>query len=178
MDHKIKREFRTLLTITVGIGLAALALAPLKCAAQGQTTPYAYGPQQPNFYRTDTNDFPVTLTNTATTATFYTSNQFILTVRQDKGISLFETHAANSSTNQQTMTFTLDTTPDGTNWTTTGPITWSVTNNGTTSVTSWTNLPSTFISNVRKLKISSVTCPLGTTNSLVVSKFWFSYSGQ
>jgi hypothetical protein len=158
---------------------AALALlAALTLPAMAQSSPYNLAPQQPNFYRQDTNAFPMTLTNSG--AATFTTNSLKLTVRQGTGVSLFATVVStNSSSSGVVLGF--DTSPDGTNATTTEPITWTLPSNFIGTNTYWTNIDRAYLNNVRTFQMTTSTnkaVGTGNTNTVVVTKFWYSYSGQ
>ena len=185
--------------LTMGLALslaAALAVGTFTAESMAaDTTPYNLSPQQPNFVRTDTNSFPLFLSNATATNPPTPLN---LTLRQDKGLSLFVSITI-TNTNASAQTFTtplyFDVSPDATNnFTTTTPATsvggppalawvptWTVAASTTNkTLVAWTNFPATFLNNVRMLHLGQMTNAWGSTAGVGISVPWlkYSYSGQ
>ena len=163
--------------------LAALLLLPVPAQAQGVpgTTPY-----QPNFYRTDTNASPLTLTNGGA-AVFPQNgtNSIEQTVKQNTGLSVFVTVISSNSVGG-TGKVGFDVTPDGTVYTTTQPLSLSfptaaaVTGTLATNVY-WTNWPAATLNNVRQIQWTTATNALvggGPTTNTVKYSVTYSYSNQ
>jgi hypothetical protein len=152
-----------------GLVLTVAFLAALALPALAQTSPYNLGPQQPNFYRSDTNQFPFAMTGSPVTLT----NVLKLTLRQDKGLSIFvSAHATTNSTAATTLLY--DVTANGINYTTFEPIAVTFALNGTNEVVFWTNFPASVVNNLRAIKCTSVNGPAGG----VVDSLIYSYSGE
>ena len=120
------KTLKTLLLATAVLSMAAIGL-------QAQPGPYSYAPQQPNFYRSDTNAFPLTLTSSVTYSNLTAggTNSLKQTVRQDKGLSLFPTitvyNTGGAITGGATnLTFAFTVTPDGTHYVTPAPLIMTV----------------------------------------------------
>jgi hypothetical protein len=148
-----------LLIVVAFIGLLVALLLPAiptSANAQGLVT-LTYPNGAPNFWGTDTNAFPVTLTN-AQSATLAGVKK---SIRQGKGISVFATCITSNST-VTTETVGFDLTYDGTHGTTTHPVNWTfappASAQGTlTTNTYWTNFPSAYLDNVRTLQATYAT---------------------
>lgn len=162
----------TLLMLCLLIGL----LVALALPAQAQLTNLASAPYQtgqPNFAYNDTNYVNYALTNgqTITITPGTTGNNYIKTIRQNQGLSLFlavwSTNTIPSSTSTN-YTVKFDVTGDGYTWTKGNggyPISWTVPlvgNTGPFTNVFWTNFPNTFLSNVRKMQATSVSTTCGT----------------
>ena len=153
-----------LLLLTVMIGIWCMAAMP--AMAQG-TLPY-----QPNWFKA----YTVTLTNAQTLSV--TNPAFSDVIRQQSGESVF-LQAVATNTTTATVTAKLDTTPDGTNYTTTAPFQLSVALNSTTPVMNYTNFPATgtppTLNNARKIALTTLIN--GHTNSVTVT-VWLSRANQ
>ena len=169
-------------------GLIVIFIGGLSAVAQN-TTPYAYAPQQPNFYVQDTNWTPyyVTSTNLALLTLGQTNSGtygFTLnkTIREDKGLSVFASLVAPNATNNTVTTIYLGVTYDGvkSNGVPGALALPPITANGTTPVIVWTNFPASLRNNVRSVFVSGYTNTAGggTTNVLTISKLVYSWSGQ
>jgi hypothetical protein len=125
------------------LALLALAAAPLAPRVQAQTEPTTFG----------------TFTNAVLTATngqTLTINGPPITVHQDKGMAILPYFAAASAGEAANVTFNFDVTYDGTNWTTTKPITVAVAHNGTAAVRGHLLLDPTELNHVRQIRLSTV----------------------
>lgn len=80
-----------------------------------------------------------------------------ITLRQGKGLALAFNLVAQGAGTSNT-TFNADVSLDGTNYSTTHPISIIVPNNGTNAVTFWTNIPPTTLDNSVYLRFSQVIC--------------------
>jgi hypothetical protein len=160
-------EFGQMLLIIVTAGLLGAVLMPRKVVAQ--TTPYNLGPQQPNFYRPDTNAFPITFTNSQT---LILTNQYKLTIRQDRGLSIFV--GMSPATNSGNAVVGLDVTYDGIGYTTNQPLYVVAPFN---QALFWaTNFGRDVLNNVRGVKASTVIVTNAGPNT--ITKFVYSWSGQ
>src|SRR5262249_3552178 len=92
---------------------------------------------------------------TATTAQSLGFSTNEITLYRDRGLSLFSTAVATNG-RPALGTIRLDVSYNGSNWTTTTPLQWSYSLNGTTPVTAWTNFPPSVLDNVKKARIASV----------------------
>ena len=164
---------------------ASLAAFTLTASlALAQYSPYGLTPQQPNFYRSDTNAFPLVLAASAgTNYTAGTTGSLSLTLRQDVGLSMFlSVTAPNSGTNTSNgvVSVWFNVTADGTNYTTTSPIVWTqsitVPAGSTNTMVGWTNFPNTVLNNIRKVQITQLTNTCGVP--ITFNWFKYSYSGQ
>jgi len=161
--------------------LAAFLLPQVKAQGVPGTTPY-----QPNFYRTDTNASPLTLTNGGA-AVFPANgtNSIEQTVKQNTGLSVFVTVISSNSVGG-TGKVGWDVTYDGTVYTTTQPLSFSfptaaaVTGTLATN-TYWTNWPAATLNNVRQIQWTTATNALvggGPTTNTVKYTVTYSYSNQ
>ena len=226
MKINIRSLLGSLLIVTLLLGLLAISLVK---PAHAQTTGYSLSPQQPNFYRMDTN---LALGNILTTnsistnaipaSLFLTNGQaanwvysslgsvsglnqptngpFVLTVRQNQGVSVFVTVISSNaclSPAAGAVTLGWDVSPDRLNDTTTQPLKFTVpTANsyygaGSAVATNlsagllatnvyWTNWPSAVLSNVRTLQLTTATNALenvGINTNSVIIQLRYSYSG-
>ena len=167
-----------LLAVVFTIGLFALLVTPVTQA--DNTSPYNLAPQQPNFYRTDTNAFPLTLTN-GQAKTFSGTNSLTIYVRQDRGLSLFAPSLVTTNTNCVPV-FGFDVTYDGTNGTTTHPIQWGPLISSAATNGCWTNFSRDYLNNVRTVQCTWVSNAMPGaipgSNSIYIPKLIYSYSGQ
>lgn len=157
----------------VAAGLLAIGLvASLRADPPG---PYALAPQQPNFYRSDTNAGPVALTN-GQVVTF--TNAMKLTLRQDKGLSIFtKIVSTNAVSVSETNTFVLS--YDGSTFTT-SPTFTIVTPTLATAGTNvaWTNIPPSTLNNVRCIMWSTAGMGALATGTNVTAGVTYSWSGE
>jgi hypothetical protein len=79
----------------------------------------------------------------------------IITVRQGKGLAVLPTFWGTGASSAN-VTFTFNVSADGTNYTTTGPLTAVIALNGTTPVTGYTLFDPTELNNVKYLKLSTI----------------------
>ena len=122
------------------MALAALA-AGLMCA-EAQVLPTTTGALS---------QLPVAVTNATTLAT----NSTAITVRQGKGLAVFpKFHGTGASTSD--VTFHFDVSIDGTNYTTTRPLTAVVPLNGTNLVTGFKLFAPSALDHVRTIRISAI----------------------
>lgn len=162
------------------LSAALLLVASFEAPAQNSSSPYQLAPQQPNFYRTDTNAFPLSITNNGVTVTV--TNGLKLTVRQDTGLSFFVGTLSTNGLQTNSATIYFDVSYDGTNFTTTRPLSVTAPINGTNAALYWTNIPAPVyngIDSFRALTVSAVSIAgSGTTNVNSITKLVYSYSGQ
>lgn len=183
MNHKTHFKKSGLMIALAMVGLLAALLVP---EASGQNSAYSLAPQQPNFYRSDTNAFPCTLSATTGASNYVASstNSLKLTLRQDKGLSMF---AQITVTNTSTATsgvvqFSFSPSWDGltNHFTTTPPLVWAipvtVAATSTNTYVFWTNWPSSTLNNVRCIQCVQVTNTIGLATT--VNGLTYSYSGQ
>lgn len=177
---KNKKNQFSLIELLVVLAVIAI-LAVMLLPAMAQSTPYSLAPQQPNFYRQDTTEFPLTLANAGAAAwSFGATNSLKLTVRQDHGLSLFVRVASTNSTSSGVVAG-FDVSPDGTNGTTTEPLQWTLPTGYIGTNVYWTNLSPDYLNNVRAIQLTTLTNKAvgsGNTNSVQILNFWYSYSGQ
>jgi hypothetical protein len=181
------------LTATI-VTMSLAALSAFEALGQG-STPYNLAPQQPNFYRSDTNAFPLSVGGTYGTvigkALSYGTNSLKLTLRQDHGLSAFASITASNSTSTACailpVTFGLDVSPDGTNFTAgsypgvapalTCSANLIVAASSTNTYVYWlTNFPVSLLNNLRAVQCTS--CTNSYTNGIKVNWLDYSYSGQ
>jgi hypothetical protein len=159
-----------------------------------QYAPYTLTPQQPNFYRSDTNGFPLSVGGTIGAVTgkalSYGTNSLKLTLRQDHGLSVFASITASNSTATACavlpVTFGFDISPDGTNFTAgtfpglAPPLTFTanlvVPASSTNTYIYWTNYPATVLNNLRAVQCTS--CTNAYTNGVKINWLYYSFSGQ
>lgn len=163
-----------------GLMGVVLALASVELArAQTTTGPYAIAPQQPNFYRADTNQFPMVIPPHTTTNL---ANPLTLTIRQGTGLSIFTgimaTNTPKFATTNATYLFDVASGYAGdTNYTTFGALPFlSPAITASNYYVGWTNFSRTVLDNVRTIKCTSINNP--DTNSLTISNLVYSWSGQ
>ncbi len=185
-------------------GAVSLIVIMLELCQHAQAQAYQLNPQQPNFYRVDTNAgiFPLTLTNGGAANWVYTANgsisglnqptnaPYVLTLRQDKGLAVFVT-VISSNSQGGLATIGFDVTPDRVTETTTQPLKFAVptanysnnlalTSGILTTNTYWTNWPAAVLSNLRTIQATTVTNALiggGPTTNSVNIQLRYSYSG-
>ena len=85
-------------------------------------------------------------------ATVTSSN---ITVYRGRGLAFFPNFAGTNA-GTDTLTVGCDVTYDGTNWTTTQPISPTFTMNGATGVIGYSNVPASQLDNVLKLRVTKV----------------------
>lgn len=167
----------SIVELLVVIAIIGLLMALTLSARADNTQPYAFAPQQPNFYRLDSAAFPCVLTNGGSLVfPAGGTNSLKLPVRQDKGLSFFvRMGTTNPSTGSATLKWDL--TPDGTNYTTSQPLQWVITpGNSTTNGLWWTNIPPAVLNNVRAIQLTGFSNNF--TNWWWGTNLWYSYSGQ
>ncbi len=174
------------------LAILAAAIVPAFVVRADNTSPYALAPQQPNFFRVDTNASSYALqTNTTvlyphgwTNGFAANTNVLNLTVRQNVGLSIFlivwQTNSISSASTSTNYTVSWDTTPDNTNYTCgTGasPISLQCPMAGTGIGTNvvWTNIPAASLSNVRSIQPGKI---VWTGSNNVFAQVIYSYSGQ
>ena len=161
--------------------MAAAALAVTQLSAMADPTALTYPTGSPNFSTPDTNAIPLVLTNGAgVTFPANGTNSLEKAVRQDHGLSVFVTVVTtNAAVGGQTLGW--DTSPDGTLYTTTQPLKWTLPANGAGTNTYWTNWPAAQLNNVRDIQLTTVTnaaVGTGNTNTATITKLIYSQSGN
>jgi hypothetical protein len=186
MNYKKFFNKSVLMIALAMVGLLAALLVPQR--AQGAD--YSLAPQEPNFYRLDTNACPITLVSgqSSTNYTAGSTNSLRLTVRQDKGLSVFPQftcyNAGGAVTGGATnLTFAYTVTYDGVKWVTgTAPLIQTVPNICAATTTNgqmgWTNWSAPVLSNVRQIQLVGVTNNGPWVGQIVVTGLAYSYSGQ
>lgn len=157
-----------LLTAMVGLAVVGLvmweSLAPPQ--AQAQTPVGVAG--APSF---------AAFTNMPTTVLLNSNaviNSGIITLRANQGIAILPIFAftnGNAGTNVQ---FSFTGSPDLTNWTTSAVFSMTVAGNGSTGVVGYTNVPPTWLNNIRYLRVSSITNQ--HTSTLFLTNILYSFT--
>ena len=128
---------------------------------------------QPNFWQNILTNGAITLTTGQISNTAAISKP--ITVRQGKGLAILPMLAGSGASTSPTWFF-FDVTADGTNWTTTQPLSFSVNANGTTLQRGYNLFAYTALDNVRQIRLAQATnataVTIGVTNIVV------SYSNQ
>jgi hypothetical protein len=166
---------------------AVLAVGVLLAAGpelRAQPGPYSISPQQPNFYRPDTNVFPMTLAATTGNTNFVgATNSLQVTIRQDHGVAIeVPITVPNTTASAITGTLTLgwDVSTRGTNFTTGRPVQWAIAVSAlpysTNTYWFWTNFPNTYLNNVRKMQLTYATNTVGA--AVTIGPPDYSWSGQ
>lgn len=91
-----------------------------------------------------------------TNAASITPTNAIVELRKNQGIAILPRFVGTGASTAN-VTFTFNVSADGTNYTTTGPLTYTAALNGTTPVVGYKLFTATDLNNVRYLKLSSVT---------------------
>lgn len=197
--EKINRFFskrpRPLLAAMAGVSFVVAIYCGLRTpqtALADNTSPYQLAPQQPNFYRVDTNSATYAFTNSTTSTTPLNhgvgtgpnTNSLNLTLRQNIGLSIFlivwDTNSVSSAATSTNYSVYFDTTPDNTNYTCgpgaypIGPLTCSMAGGVGTNMV-WTNVPATALNNVRSIQPGKI---VWTGSNNVFAELIYSYSGQ
>lgn len=133
---------RLLNTVLAAGMMAMVALVGLIPEAGAQIYPTTYG---------TFSDVPGTIAASTT----LTTNSAAITVRQGRGVAILP-EVQGDAASTANLTFTFEVSADGTNYTTTGPLTAVVALNGTTVVRGFTLLDATKLNNVRSLRISKI----------------------
>ena len=113
--------------------------------------------------------------STMTASSTSNVNSGVILVRQHRGIAIVPAFTG-SGASTLNVTFKWDVSADGTNYTTTQPLSLVVPANGTNAVIAYTNVPATYLNNVRYLRVSSVAN--GATNSLTGVSITYSYAND
>lgn len=190
---KNRLSIAELFVITAIIALVAAITIPAFIVRADNTSPYALAPQQPNFYRFDTNTSSYAL-QTNTTVFFPhgwtngfgpNTNVLNLPLRQGQGLSIFlitwQTNSISSASTSTNYTVSWDVTPDNTNYTFTGTggspisLTSAMAGLGIGTNVVWTNIPSTALNNVRAIQPGKI---VWTGSNNVFAQIIYSYSGQ
>lgn len=108
-----------------------------------------------------------------TTAGVSNVNSQVLLV-QDRGIAILP-HFAGTNAGTANLRFTFELSADGTNWTTTTPLSFNVPMNGSTGVRFYTNFTSSQLGNVKWLRLAQITN--AHTESLFVTNVTWSIRG-
>jgi hypothetical protein len=182
------RIFRDLfLILLLALLVSVVLLSPPMAMAQNS----GFQVYQPNFYWTDTNAGPVTLTNGQAirfpngpnSLTNNNGTALLVTAPQQRGLSVFVTVISSNSVGGP-LNLGWDVTPDNNTFTTKEPLQFSVptaANATGTLVTNtyWTNWSVATFNNVRSIQLSTATNGLvgggPTTNSVT---FWWTYSWE
>ena len=177
MNPKNKFRFRLtgLILVICILGLLAAIATPARAQVN-----------QPNFIRSDTNAFPLLLTNgAAKTFTAGGTNSYKLTLKQNTGLSVFVT-VISSNPAAGNVGLGWDLAGDTNTITTTQPLKFLVPAAAATTGTLctnvyWTNWPASVLSNVRYLQLTTATNALvggGPTTNSVSLQLKYSYSSQ
>jgi len=158
------------LNIIGALLLAVIGLWP--CASTAQNNPSLNAPLSSKYglfqSATTNNVWPLTLTNNET-RTFASTNK--IAVQRDRGMAFFCAFSMQTNATVTNITVKLDVSYDGTNWSTSAPVTWTPTSNGTNTVIAYTNVMRDTLDNYRYLRLTSIAAP---TNAIVNSVYWSS----
>jgi len=136
------------------------ALVFVTGAAHAQLEPVAYARFTP--------DVP----SVASATTITLTNPASVFVRKDRGMAIIPTFvAANAGTSN--VVFTFEVSADGTNFTTTGPVSVTAVANGTNTVRHYSLIPPTTLNNVRYIRLHSI--QNAQTNAITLSGVLYSY---
>lgn len=91
---------------------------------------------------------------------------------RDRGLAIMPLQAAATASNVSSVTYTFDVSSDRTNWSTTGPIQFTLPLNGTTAVRGYTNINKTLLDNVYWIRLTSIAD--ANTNQVWVSNVLYS----
>lgn len=135
------------------IALAALlALGLFHASARAQDLPYSVRSQ--------------TFTNAVAHNTTVTIQGPAIRLRGNNGIALLPQFNGTNGSATNAVTFRFAVSADGTNWSTTTPISYIVNSSGTNTVRGWTNVPSATLDNTRYMRLESVSVDNTSTNSI------------
>lgn len=123
-------------------GLVLMACMAVAMPLQAQINPTTIG-TFPGIQAAVTNAASISPTNS------------IVTIRQGKGLVVMPT-AAMTAANISNVVFTFQVSADGTNYSTTGPLSYTMTMNGTNILTGYKFFTPTEISNVRYIKLDTI----------------------
>ncbi len=105
------------------------------------------------------NVFTNQLSNTTTTAsTVGNVDASPFRLRAHTGLAISPSFTLLSTAGAGTFTFGWNISVDGTNWTTTLPLTLALACNGTNTVTGYTNVPGSWLDNARYIRLDSMAC--------------------
>lgn len=153
----MKKNSNRFLAAILLIGAMVALLAP---KAQAQVTPL-----------TSTNAIKTILTLAHASTNIVSSAIAEVPIRQGKGVSVTAAFAGTGA-NTGTVQLMWAVSTDGTNYTTTTPITTTHVANGTTGVLDWELIPPSTLDNVRKIKIVTIT----NTPTILLTNVVVSYS--
>jgi hypothetical protein len=155
MNMKISKTF--------AIALIALAVAVFAAIPdlQAQVVPTTYA---------NLAQVPATVAASTTLAT----NSAAIPLRRDQGLAILPAFVCNATdASAASVTFTLQLSADGTNYTTTGPLTYAVAANSTNTVVGYKLFIPDVINNVRYARISGI--QNATTNTITITRIQYSY---
>jgi len=146
-----------------------IALTSICISVQAQNNPTLSAPLASKyglFYSASTNNaWPITLTN-GETRVFNSTNK--IAVQRDRGMAFFASFCPYTNATVTNITAKLDVSYDGTNWTTSSPITWAPMSGGTNTL-AYTNIMRDSLDNYRYIRLTSLTAP---TNTVISNFFW------
>ena len=155
---------KLILKLCLAVGLMAACITPAT-AQVGLSTRW-------NGTATNTASFltaPVTVTN-STTLTIASN---AVPVWRGRGMALMPTFTC-AGADTGNVTFNWNLSYDGTNWTTTTPISLVLVANGTTRVTGYTNVPADKLDNVRFIRLATIS-GTATTVATVSNVVWSAF---
>lgn len=171
---------KTLIAVGMAAIVASLAILTFCSDSQAADPPYSISVAQPNFFRVDNVSWQnFTFTNgQARTFTANATNTLELTLPQDSGISIFVTTICTNA-NGTAQLLGWDVSADGTNFTSNRPLKFSVPGNATGTNTYWTNVPATFLNNLRSIQLTLATNVIvvgaDNSNTVTIPKIVYSY---
>lgn len=156
MKQLMKRGFAGALALLCMVAAFALA-AP---SSQAQVTSTTYG---------TLTQVPGAVTNATTVST----NSGAIRVWKNQGVAILPAFTGLGASTAN-VTFTFNVSADGTNYTTTGPLTYVVALNGSTAVLGYKLFLPTDVNNVQYLRLSSI--QNAATNGMTIQGITYSYS--
>jgi hypothetical protein len=138
MFRKISSLFAV---VALALGIGAALLSPSEAKAFSETT--------------YTNAITIGSTNLISATTTNTLTNQVFAVRPGYGVGLFLT-TTNAGATTSNINVKVQGSPDGTNWTTIPIFNWSVAQNGTSTVSAYTNISGLQIDSLRAIKVDTV----------------------
>jgi len=102
--------------------------------------------------------------------TLVSTNSSMIPLRKDAGVAILP-KIVGTNAGTANVVFTFSVSPDGTLWSTTGPLTYTLAMNGTNPVVGYKNFTLTDVNNVRYMRLSSIT-NAHSANILITSITW------
>ena len=151
----LKPVLRSILAASLMLAVALAWLLP----AAAQVAPFAP--------RTGTFD---SLAAVSTNSATLTVNSTGVTVYPDRGMAVFPSFTGLGA-GTSNLTFAFDVSYDGTVWSTTGPLSYTVAMNGTNPVVGYFLIPKTSLDNVKKIRLKSI-ANANASNATLTSVTW------